>query len=183
MGFLRFVRAAVYIGNLAVVSATTTKASNFSEFRKRAISRPRYDICMGLSSVLSIALSGMTAAARRLEVSARNVANISSSGPLPDADPAIKASYPAGYVALRVDQAEVAGGGTVANVRPDSPGYVPSFDPGAPYADAKGMVAAPNVDLADEAVQQLLARESFAANAQVVRTYEQMMKSLLDIKP
>ena len=44
------------------------------------------------------------------------------------------------------------------------------------------MVAAPNVDLVHEAVQQVVARYTFAMNAQVVRTYAQMMKSLLDIK-
>ena len=135
-----------------------------------------------MSVVLSIATSGLVAATRRLEVSARNVANASSSGPSPDADAAIKQSYPAAYNALRVDQVEAAGGGTIAIVNQASPGTVPVFDPSAPYADAKGMVSAPNVDFANEAVQQLLARVTFVANAQVVRTYDRMMKSLLDIK-
>ena len=135
-----------------------------------------------MSVVLSIATSGMVAATRRLEVSARNVANASSSGPSADADAAIKESYPAAYNALRVDQVEAAGGGTIAIVNQASPGTVPVFDPSAPYADAKGMVSAPNVDFANEAVQQLLARVTFVANAQVVRTYDRMMKSLLDIK-
>jgi len=137
---------------------------------------------MSMSSILSIAVSGMTAASRRLEVSARNVANALSSGPTAAADPAVKASYPAAYVPLRVDQVETAGGGTVANVSPESPSSVETYDPQAPYADAKGMVAAPNVDLANEAVQQVVARYTFAMNAQVVRSYAQMMKSLLDIR-
>lgn len=41
--------------------------------------------------------------------------------------------------------------------------------------------ADPNVDLADEAVQQLMARISFAANAQVMKTDARMTASLLDI--
>jgi flagellar basal-body rod protein FlgC len=57
-----------------------------------------------------------------------------------------------------------------------------TFDPSAPFADANGMVASPNVNLANEAVQQLISRYTFVMNAVVVRTYEQMMKSLLDIK-
>jgi len=137
---------------------------------------------MGLGAVLSIALSGLNAASKRLEVSASNVANASSGGPLPDASAEIKASFPPAYVAQRVDQVEVAGGGTSANVGPESPGTVSVFDPTAPYANDKGLVAAPNVDLANEAVQQILARENFAANVAVIRTYERMMKSLLDIK-
>jgi flagellar basal-body rod protein FlgC len=58
----------------------------------------------------------------------------------------------------------------------------PSYDPGAPYANADGQVASPNVDLTEEAVQQLVARYTFAANARVVTAYDQMAKSLLDIK-
>src|SRR5262249_18564814 len=137
---------------------------------------------MGLGAVLSIALSGLNAASKRLEVSASNVANASSGGPLPAGSGEIKASFPPAYVGQRVDQVEVAGGGTSANVGPESPGTVSVYDPTAPYANDKGLVAAPNVDLANEAVQQILARENFAANVAVIRTYERMMKSLLDIK-
>jgi flagellar basal-body rod protein FlgC len=133
-------------------------------------------------TILSIATSGMAAASRRLEVSASNVANALSDGPLPSADAAVKAQYPAAYTPLRVDQVETAGGGTRANVAQVSPSYVSTYDPNAPYADGKGMVASPNVDLANEAVQQIIARYTFAMNVQVVRTYERMMKSLLDIK-
>ena len=43
-------------------------------------------------------------------------------------------------------------------------------------------MATPNVELANEAVQQMVARYTFAANANVVRTASQMLKSLLDIK-
>ena len=42
--------------------------------------------------------------------------------------------------------------------------------------------AGTEVDLANEAIQQVTARYDFAMNAQVVRIYSQMMKSLLDIK-
>jgi flagellar basal-body rod protein FlgC len=135
-----------------------------------------------MSSILSIAVSGMSAASRRLEVSARNVANARSDGPLPSADPAARAQYPEAYRPLRVDQVATDGGGTVANVSRQSPAHVRSFDPNAPYADSRGMVASPNVDLADEAVQQMIATHTFAANAKVVGVYAQMMKSLLAIK-
>lgn len=135
-----------------------------------------------MNAILSIATSGMAAASRRLEVSASNVANALSDGPLPSADAAVKAKYPAAYAPLRVDQVATAGGGTRANVSYVSPSTVPTYDPSAPFADGKGMVASPNVDLANEAVQQIIARYTFAMNVQVVRTYDQMMKSLLDIK-
>jgi len=41
--------------------------------------------------------------------------------------------------------------------------------------------ANPNVDLADEIVQQLMARVSFAANAQVMKTDARMTAALFDI--
>jgi flagellar basal-body rod protein FlgC len=132
-----------------------------------------------MSSVSSIAASGMAAATTRLQVAAGNIANASSTGPLPGAPNA--AGYPAAYSAQRVDQVAMPGGGTRAIVRDASPGTVTSYDPSAPYADGNGMVAAPNVDMAGQAVQLLTARISFAMNAQVMRTQWQMMTSLIDI--
>jgi flagellar basal-body rod protein FlgC len=134
-----------------------------------------------MTSALSIAASGMAAASFRLEVSAGNIANMLSTGPLPTATGPSATSHPPAYVPLRVNQVAVAGGGTAATAVPVSPSSVPAYDPTAPYADQNGMVAAPNVDPANEFVQQITARYSFALNAAVVRTDEKMFKSLLDI--
>ena len=134
-----------------------------------------------MSSVLSIAISGMQAATTRLEVSARNVANARSAGALPDAQGNYSADAPRPYIPQRVDQVDLSGGGTQAVVSNVTPSYVPTYDPGAAYANADGQVAAPNVDLTEEAIQQLVARYTFAANARVVTAYDQMVKSLLDI--
>lgn len=133
----------------------------------------------GMSIASSIAVSGMAVASLRLQVSANNVANALSSGPLPGS--ANSAGYPTAYIPGRVDQIDSAGGGTSANVGAVSPSYVPAYDPTAPYADGTGMVASPNVDLAGEIVQQILARYTFAANAQVVRSDAQMTASLINI--
>ncbi len=133
-----------------------------------------------MSIASSIALSGLRAATVRLQVSANNVANAYSSGPLPGS-PA-SASFPAPYAPERVDQVASAGGGTSATVSTVSPGSVPAFDPGAPYADSRGMVAMPNVDFTSEIAQQIMARVSFAANVQVLITDAQMTSALFDIK-
>ena len=134
-----------------------------------------------MSSVQSIALSGMLAATQRLQVSARNVANVRSDGALPDAQGNYSADAPRPYTPLRVDQVDVATGGTRAVVTEVSPSYVATYDPSAPYANQDGMVAAPNVDLAEEVVQQLMASYAYAANARVVTSYRQMVKSLFDM--
>lgn len=135
-----------------------------------------------MSSVLSIAVSGMLAASQRLQVSAMNVANMRSDGALPDAQGNYAPGAPRAYTPLRVDQVDTANGGTRAIVSEVSPSYVATYDPSAPYANSDGMVAAPNVDIADEVVQQLMASYAYAANARVVTSYNQTVKSLFDVK-
>ena len=49
-----------------------------------------------MSSILSIAASGMAAATNVSHVSAENVANAESDGPLPTAGAAVQAQYAAG---------------------------------------------------------------------------------------
>jgi flagellar basal-body rod protein FlgC len=132
-----------------------------------------------MSIASTIALSGMNVAALRLRVSAGNVANARSDGPIPGSGNA--GSFPGAYVPLRVNQTDTAGGGTSATVTAVTPATVPAYDPTAPYADDHGMVASPNVDFANEIVQQLLARYTFAANAQVVRADAQLSAALFDI--
>jgi len=133
-----------------------------------------------MNAVLAIAASGMATASLRLNVSASNIANISTTGPLPDTNTSGTTEFPAFYSPLRVDQIDV-GGGTAATVTTVSPSYVPMYDPGAPYADKNGMVAAPNVDLANEVVQQIIASYMFAANATVMKIGSQMTSTLLNI--
>jgi flagellar basal-body rod protein FlgC len=135
-----------------------------------------------MSSILSIAVSGITAASERMQDSAGNVANADSDGPSPSADPAIQADYPQAYVPKEVHQVATPGGGTKAVVANMQPGTVLAYDPTAPYADQNGEVAEPNVNFTTEAVQQLTARYDFVFNAYVARVYSRMMKSLVDIQ-
>ena len=132
-----------------------------------------------MSIASTIAVSGMAAAVMRLDIAASNIANSLSAGPLPDA--ANPEKFPAAYTPLRVDQVDLASGGTTAIVNRVSPESVPAFDPGAPYADASGQVAMPNVDLGNEIVQTMIARLTYAANAQVVRADAQMTAVLFSI--
>ena len=132
-----------------------------------------------MSIASAIAVSGLNVARLRLQVAASNIANSLSDGPLPGTiNPE---SFPAAYTPLRVNQTDLAGGGTSATVTAGSPATVSTFDPTAPFADHNGKVASPNVDLASEFVQLLIARYSYAANAQVIRADAQMSASLLNI--
>ncbi|WP_027531167.1 flagellar basal body rod protein FlgC [Bradyrhizobium sp. WSM3983] len=144
-------------------------------------------------SIFSIATSGLSAASLRVSVAASNIANVSTTGPLPASGAAAGAgssstssAYPAAYVPLRVDQVDQSSGstpgGTVATVSTVSPSYTAQSDPSAPYANQDGLVAAPNVDLASEFVQLATAKYSFIANAKVIQAYSETTESLLDIK-
>lgn len=89
---------------------------------------------------------------------------------------------PSVYQPIRVEQSAAAGGGTLASYRPLVPGYTLRYAPDAPFADASGMVAAPNVDLAQEAVERLSAGLAYQANARIlgaVTDQERMTITLL----
>ena len=130
-----------------------------------------------------------------MNVAASNIANANTTGPLPATggsstsaaagSPGIVPTFPAAYVPLRVDQVSQssgsAPGGTVATVSTASPSYTAQSDPSAPFANQDGMVAAPNVDLANEFVQLATAKYSFIANAKVIQAYAETTDSLLDI--
>lgn len=135
-----------------------------------------------MSSISTIALSGMTAATRRLAVSASNVANIASTGALPDASGAVAAGAPRAYAPLVVVQTASAGGGTATSVATATPSTTAVSDPQTPFANASGLVAAPNVDLSQEMISQLIASYSFAAGAATMKADDRMAKALLDIK-
>lgn len=133
-----------------------------------------------MSSISTIALTGLTAAARRLDVSADNVANVMTSGTLPSTDGTVPSGAPKAYDPLELMQSENTGGGTQTTVRTTLPSYVATSDPSAPFANQDGLVAAPNVDLSKEMISLVTARYSFAANARVLKADDQMTRTLID---
>ncbi|CCE02544.1 flagellar basal body rod C-terminal domain-containing protein [Bradyrhizobium sp. STM 3809] len=135
-----------------------------------------------MSPIATIAVSGMKAASQRLEVSASNVANAMSTGALPNADGTLPAGAPKAYDPLTLVQSDVAGGGTQTTISKASQGTSPSYQPTAPFANKDGLVAAPNVDLAQEMIGQLVAKYSFAANARVLKASDEMSRIVIDMK-
>jgi flagellar basal-body rod protein FlgC len=131
-----------------------------------------------MSIAISNALSGLNAARQRIEVAASNIANAGSTGALPGAttDP----NAPQAYVPLRVDQQSIPSGGTVATNANVSPSFTISFDPTAPFANNLGEVAAPNVDLATEAVNTLTAARAYEANLKVIQVASDIEKTAID---
>jgi flagellar basal-body rod protein FlgC len=126
-------------------------------------------------AAIATALSGMNAAARRLEVSASNTVNARTTGTVPDANGRTTAYQP-----QDVHQQAVPGGGVTSTVVSRPNGIVRAYDPDSPDADPNGMVGAPNVDLAGEAVTQLTAKLDYQAALKVMKVADDMLKSTLD---
>lgn len=133
-----------------------------------------------MSDVLSIALSGLRAQNTRLSAAANNIANASTVGALPTENSASTVYKPlnVSYTALTTGAND--GAGVMAQVNEDANGYTPVFDPSSPFANAEGLVAAPEVDLAKESVNILESKLLFKANLSVIKAQKEMMGELLD---
>jgi flagellar basal-body rod protein FlgC len=136
---------------------------------------------------LTIAASGMRASGVRVAVAADNIANVFSTGRMPNsASGSTTASEnPHVYRAKDVQQSSVVAGGlgvgTVAIAGYKDPDTVAIYAPDLPFADENGMVAAPNVSLDEEMINLVVAKSSYVANAKTFKAADDMSKTLLDI--
>jgi flagellar hook protein FlgE len=113
-----------------------------------------------MSSVFGIALSGLAVDSLRLAVSANNVAN----------------GLSAGFMPSRVAAREQAGGGVEASV-------VQENDPEVEARIDRAIAGlSSGTDLAEEAVNQILAAASFRANLASLRSANEMLGALVDLK-
>jgi len=130
-----------------------------------------------MNPLFAVPVSGLMTQTKRVAVSASNIANLGSTGVR--GEPA--ASGDEGFVPHRV--ASVAGpqGGVRGQSVPISPASVEFYDPGAPDADEDGIVARPNVSLEGEMVTQMQAKRAYQANAEVIKTMDEMVGTLLDM--
>lgn len=139
-----------------------------------------------MSSITGIAQSGLIAQSQRLAGSASNVANVRSRGAIPNADGTTPAGQQQVYQPVDTVQTSVSlngePAGTRASYKPTNPAYNREYAPDESFADSQGFVAAPNVDLATERVSQISAAAAYKANAAVVRTEDEMLKSLYNAK-
>lgn len=129
---------------------------------------------------VSIALSGLNVQKQRLGVSANNIANMSTGGVVPE-----NGQVSTVYRPLQVNTQSVTfengeGAGVQASVSEKNNPYSVVYDPNSVYANEEGLVAAPNVDLAEESVNLLMTKTAYKANIAVMKTADEMTQSLLD---
>jgi flagellar basal-body rod protein FlgC len=139
---------------------------------------------MSISST-SIALSGALAQTQRLSGSASNVANIRSTGALPAADGSVQPGQRPAYQPVATGQTSVTGAngqgqGTRVVSKPVTPAYIPEYQPDSPDANGQGLVAAPNVDITTESVDQVTSLRAFQANLATLRTQDEMERSAIN---
>jgi flagellar basal-body rod protein FlgC len=125
---------------------------------------------------VSIALSGLMAQNQQLSATASNIANAGTEGALPTP----QAPATTVYKPLTVNYASLPDGGVTANITADQNGYSPAYDPTSAYANSQGLVAAPNVDLAQQIVSLIETKTLFKANVDVIKTQSKMLGDLID---
>jgi flagellar basal-body rod protein FlgC len=129
-----------------------------------------------MSSVMSIGLSAMHAAELRLQAAASNIANAQSNGRAPSGAP-----RPGDvYRPVSVVQREAPGGGVSASLSARSSTFSLIADPNSPFADANGQVASPDVDLASELIDVIIAKYQFVAAVKLVQVGSDMQTTTIN---
>lgn len=121
-------------------------------------------------SSIDIALSGINAASRRLEVSANNLANQFSTKTISNGE---VSDTP--FNALRIDQVSLSGGGVTTQVGNANPATTTTANPEG------GLQEVPNVDTASELIHIRLASYDFKANLKTIQAQDDLLKNLLNI--
>ncbi len=128
---------------------------------------------------IGIALSGLEAATRRLNTTASNIANITTTGSLQEGQ-----QQP--YTPLTTTQQAVTDSngnpvGVSSQVVPRNNPFVPAFSPDSPFADENGIIGAPNINLAEEAVNLIVTENIYKANLATLQTAQELSDELLGI--
>lgn len=126
-------------------------------------------------NAVSNALSGLAASSQKVNVAASNIANISTSGALSEAD------GPLPYETRLAAQTALSGGGVRSDVTIKNPGFVPAFSPDSPFANADGLIGVPNTDLSEEIITLKLAETTYKANIKSLQIASELSEELLNI--
>lgn len=127
---------------------------------------------MGAFDLLGIAHSGLSTHQTWLDALSHNIANANT------ARPTNQAAFQAQFV---MAEAQEQGGVRVSGVALGDPQGRLVHDPNHPLADENGYVRMPDVDLASQMSQLIMAQRGFQAQTQVVRNAQEIYSSALSI--
>jgi flagellar basal-body rod protein FlgC len=123
---------------------------------------------------IDIAVSGMRAQGKNMEVISSNVANARTT------DAGKGEPYRRLEAVLKAETDGISSV-TVANIAKDMGALNSIFDPGNPQADENGYVAMPNVNLPIEIMNLNIATRTYQANAAILKRYQQMVETTLEL--
>ena len=123
---------------------------------------------------IDIAISGLQAQRKRIEVISSNVANARTT------DAGKGEPYHRLEVLLKTEGEGIAGVG-VDDIVADMSDFHRILDPGNPNADELGYVTMPNVNLPTEMINLTIATRTYQANAAVLKRYQQMVETTLEL--
>ena len=125
-------------------------------------------------SPLDIAISGMRAGSKRMEVISSNVANARST------DDGSGEPYRRLETIFKTD-GDGLGGVSLDEVAADMSDFQRLLKPGHPNADAQGYVTMPNVHVPVEMMNLAVATRAYQANVAVLKRYQQMVNTTLEL--
>ena len=130
------------------------------------------------SDALSIAAAGLRAQSARMRIIAENIANASSTGSEPGADP-YRRQVPVFEAEMdRMTGLEVV---RMTGVDADQSEFDLRYEPGHPAADGDGYVKYPNVQTLIELMDMREAQRTYEANLNMVESSRRMMERALDL--
>lgn len=123
---------------------------------------------------VDIAISGMRAQGKHMEVISSNIANSRT------ADAGQGQPYRRLEAVLRAE-GEGPGGVVVDGVVEDTSALQRVYDPGNPKANASGYVTMPNVHLPVEMMNLTIASRAYQANAAILKRFQRMVEATLEL--
>ncbi len=122
---------------------------------------------------LDIAISGLKAQGKQMEVISSNVANARTS------DAGKGEPYRRLEATFKSDGD--LGGVELDRIVQDMSDFLRVYDPGNPQADGDGYVAMPNINLPTEMINLNIATRVYQANVAVLRRYQRMVENTLEL--
>jgi len=123
---------------------------------------------------VDIAVSGMRAQGRHMEVISSNIANSRTM------DAGQGQPYRRLETVLRTENEGVSGV-VVDDVVEDQSPLQRIYDPGNPQADSLGYITMPNVHLPMEMMNLTIASRAYQANAAILKRYQRMVETTLEL--
>ena len=123
---------------------------------------------------IDIAVSGLRAQNKQMEVISSNIANARTT------DAGKGEPYRRLEAVFKTQKDEISGV-EIGRIEKDMSSFDSILDPGNPKADKNGYVQMPNISLPVEMMNMSLATRTYQANAAVLKRYQQMVETTLEL--